>query len=85
MTAPVKTAISISRQDSNSGFFLLMNDYAGLLTALLAGASIGDLPPLMQPELLRDGQRISLRPQARCARFSQPRAGSGDSERTPCR
>jgi hypothetical protein len=24
MTAPVKTAISISRQDSNSGFFLLM-------------------------------------------------------------
>jgi hypothetical protein len=63
MTAPVKTAISISRQDSNSGFFLLM----------------------MQPELLRDGRRISLRPQARCARFSQTRAGGGDSERTSCR
>jgi len=28
-----------------------MNDYAGLAPALLAGTGIGDLPPLVQPEL----------------------------------
>jgi hypothetical protein len=35
-----------------------MNDYAGLATALLAGTGIGDLPPLVQPELLRDGRLV---------------------------
>src|SRR5580658_1159245 len=30
-----------------------MNDYAGLATALLAGAGIGELPPIVEPELLR--------------------------------
>jgi len=32
---------------------LAMNDYAGLAAALVAGTGIGDLPPLVQPELLR--------------------------------
>jgi len=32
-----------------------MNDYAGLATALLAGAGIGELPPIVQPELMRKG------------------------------
>jgi DNA-binding transcriptional LysR family regulator len=32
--------------------YLSMNDYAGLAIALLAGTGIGDLPPLVQPELL---------------------------------
>ena len=36
--------------------FLAMNGYAGLATALLAGTGIGDLLPLVQPELLRDGR-----------------------------
>ena len=41
---------------------LSMNDYAGLAIALLAGTGIGDLPPLVQPELLRDGRLIEVMP-----------------------
>jgi len=40
-----------------------MNDYAGLAAALLAGAGIGDLPPLVQPELLRDGRLVEVMPE----------------------
>jgi DNA-binding transcriptional LysR family regulator len=43
--------------------YLSMNDYAGLAAALLAGAGIGDLPPLIQPELLRDGRLIEVMPE----------------------
>jgi DNA-binding transcriptional LysR family regulator len=39
-----------------------MNDYAGLAAALLAGTGIGDLPPLVQPELLRDGRLVEVLP-----------------------
>ena len=42
--------------------FLSINDYAGLATALLAGTGIGDLPPLVQPELLRDGRLVEVMP-----------------------
>jgi hypothetical protein len=35
---------------------LAKNDGARLATALLAGAGISDLPPLVQPELLRSGR-----------------------------
>jgi DNA-binding transcriptional LysR family regulator len=41
---------------------LSMNDYAGLAAALLAGTGIGDLPPLVQPELLRDGRLVEVMP-----------------------
>ena len=41
---------------------LSMNDYAGLAAALLAGTGIGDLPPLVQPELLRDGRLVEVLP-----------------------
>jgi DNA-binding transcriptional LysR family regulator len=41
---------------------LSMNDYAGLAAALLAGAGIGDLPPVVQPELLRDGRLVEVMP-----------------------
>src|SRR5215467_10334771 len=41
---------------------LSMNDYAGLAAALLAGVGIGDLPPLVQPELLRDGRLVEVMP-----------------------
>jgi DNA-binding transcriptional LysR family regulator len=44
---------------------LAMNDYAGLATALLAGAGIGDLPPLVQPELLREGRLVEVMPKWR--------------------
>src|SRR5262249_44766612 len=36
--------------------FVSMNDYAGLAYALLTAAGIGDLPPIVQPQLLREGQ-----------------------------
>jgi len=40
--------------------YLSMNDYAGLVPALLAGEGIGDLPPIVQPELLQEGRLIEL-------------------------
>jgi len=39
---------------------LAMNDYAGLTPVLLAGAGIGELPPVVQPELLRDGRLVEV-------------------------
>jgi DNA-binding transcriptional LysR family regulator len=45
--------------------YLSMNDYAGLATALLAGVGIGDLPPIVQPELVRDGRLVEVMPQWR--------------------
>jgi DNA-binding transcriptional LysR family regulator len=41
---------------------LSINEYAGLATALLAGAGIGDLPPIVQPELLREGRLVEVMP-----------------------
>ncbi|HUO34410.1 MAG TPA: LysR family transcriptional regulator [Candidatus Acidoferrum sp.] len=41
---------------------LSMNDYAGLAAALLSGTGIGDLPPLVQPELLREGKLTEVMP-----------------------
>jgi len=48
---------------------LAMNDYAGLLPALIAGEGIGDLPPIVQPELLRDGRLIEILPEWRFPAF----------------
>jgi DNA-binding transcriptional LysR family regulator len=45
--------------------YFSMNDYAGLAAALLAGTGIGDLPPLVQPELLRDGRLVEVMPKWR--------------------
>ena len=42
-----------------------MNDYSGLSKALLAGGGIGDLPPVVQPELLRTGKLVEVMPQWR--------------------
>ena len=50
--------------------FLSMNDYTGLATALLAGAGIGDLPPVVQPELMRDGRLVEVMPQWRFRSFN---------------
>ncbi|MCJ2074025.1 LysR family transcriptional regulator [Methylobacterium sp. J-030] len=46
-----------------------MNDYIGLATALLAGSGIGDLPPVVQPELLRDGRLVEVMPEWRFRTF----------------
>jgi DNA-binding transcriptional LysR family regulator len=44
---------------------LSMNDFAGLTLALLAAGGIGDLPPVVQPELMRDGRLVEVMPQWR--------------------
>jgi DNA-binding transcriptional LysR family regulator len=42
-----------------------MNDYTGLASALLAGAGVGELPPLVQPELPRNGRLVEVMPKWR--------------------
>jgi DNA-binding transcriptional LysR family regulator len=39
-----------------------MNDFAGLAPALLAGGGIGELPPVVQPELVREGRLVEVMP-----------------------
>lgn len=46
-----------------------MNDYSGLATALLAGVGIGDLPPVAEPGLLRDGRLVEVMPKWRFRDF----------------
>ena len=41
---------------------LAMNDFAGLAAALVAGTGIGDLPPVVQPDLLRQGKLVEVMP-----------------------
>jgi DNA-binding transcriptional LysR family regulator len=42
--------------------YLSMNDFSGLTPALLAGEGIGDLPPLVHPELMREGRLVEIMP-----------------------
>jgi DNA-binding transcriptional LysR family regulator len=42
--------------------FVSMNDYTGLAFALLTGNGIGDLPPIVQPQFLRDGRLVEVMP-----------------------
>lgn len=49
---------------------LSMNDYGGLADALMLGAGIGDLPPIVRPELLANGKLVEVMPNWRFA--SQP-------------
>lgn len=39
-----------------------INDYAGVTAGLLADLGIGDLPPVVQPELMRDGRLVEVMP-----------------------
>ncbi len=48
---------------------IAMNDYAGLTAALVAGGGIGDLPPVVQPELLRQGRLVEVMPAWRFRTF----------------
>jgi DNA-binding transcriptional LysR family regulator len=45
--------------------YLSMNDYTGLAAALSAGVGIGDFPPVVQPELIRDGRLVEVMPEWR--------------------
>jgi DNA-binding transcriptional LysR family regulator len=49
---------------------LSMNDYAGLAAALVAGAGIGELPPLVQPDLVRQGRLVEVMPEWRFRTFN---------------
>jgi DNA-binding transcriptional LysR family regulator len=49
--------------------YLSMNDFAGLTPALLAGGGIGDLPPVVQPDLVRDGRQVEVMPKWRFPTF----------------
>jgi len=44
---------------------IVMNHYAALVGALLAGSGIGELPPVVQPELMRKGLLIEVMPEWR--------------------
>ncbi len=59
------------RDKETLGFLphLSMNDYAGLAAALVAGAGIGDLPPVVQPTLLREGRLVEVMPEWRFRSF----------------
>ena len=41
---------------------LAMNDFSGLAPALVAGAGIGELPPVVQPNLVHDGRLVEVMP-----------------------
>jgi DNA-binding transcriptional LysR family regulator len=42
-----------------------MNDFVGLAHALQTGAGIGELPPIVRPELMRDGRLVEVMPKWR--------------------
>jgi DNA-binding transcriptional LysR family regulator len=50
--------------------YLSINEYSGLATALLAGTGIGELPPIVQPQLLRAGRLIEVMPKWRFRIFN---------------
>jgi DNA-binding transcriptional LysR family regulator len=49
--------------------YLAINEFGGLAAALLAGKGIGDLPPIVQPDLVREGQLIEVMPDWRLETF----------------
>jgi DNA-binding transcriptional LysR family regulator len=49
--------------------YMSMNDFSGLTTALLAGAGIGDLPPVVIPALLAEGRLVEVMPEWHFSRF----------------
>jgi DNA-binding transcriptional LysR family regulator len=57
--------------------YLSMNDYVGLAAALLAGIGIGELPPVVQPDLLRDGRLVEIMPEWRFRAFPLSLVHSG--------
>jgi DNA-binding transcriptional LysR family regulator len=66
--------------------FLSMNDYAGLAPALLAGAGIGDLPPVVQPDLVRQGRLVEVMPDWRFRTFDLSLVHLGNRHISkPCR
>jgi DNA-binding transcriptional LysR family regulator len=66
--------------------FLTMNDYAGLAPALVAGGGIGELPPVVQPRLLRAGRLVEVMPDWRFRTFDLSLVHLGNRHISkPCR
>jgi DNA-binding transcriptional LysR family regulator len=66
--------------------YLAMNDFTGLAAALLAGGGIGELPPVVEPELLRDGRLVELMPDWRFRTFDLSLVHLGNRHISkPCR
>ena len=42
--------------------FFAMSDFAGLASMLLAGSGIGELPPVVRPDLIREGKLVEAMP-----------------------
>ena len=62
----------VNGRDKETIFFepyLSMNDYTGLVPAILAGVGIGELPPVVQPELSRNGRLVEVMPKWRFRTF----------------
>jgi DNA-binding transcriptional LysR family regulator len=60
------TFLHANQQDRETIAFhpcMAMNDYAALVVALLAGAGIGELPPIVQPDLIRKGLLVEVMPE----------------------
>jgi DNA-binding transcriptional LysR family regulator len=59
---------TLTRQDARDEVtiaiqpYLTINEYAGLAVALLRGVGIGELPPIVQPELVHTGQLVEVLP-----------------------
>jgi DNA-binding transcriptional LysR family regulator len=62
------TFVHVNGKDEETLIFqphLSMNDFGGLTSALLAAGGIGDLPPIVQPELMRNGRLVEVMTQWR--------------------
>jgi DNA-binding transcriptional LysR family regulator len=44
---------------------LSINDYSEMASLLLSGAGIGEIPPMVQPDLLQNGGLVEVMPQWR--------------------
>lgn len=49
--------------------YIAMNDFAGLVPGLLAGNGIGFVPPIVRPDLVRDGRLVEVMPDWRFQTF----------------
>jgi DNA-binding transcriptional LysR family regulator len=65
---------------------LSMNDFAGLAPALVAGAGIGDLPPVVQPSLIEEGRLVEVMPDWRFRTYDLSLVHVGNRNLSkPCR
>jgi DNA-binding transcriptional LysR family regulator len=65
---------------------LAMNDFAGLAPALVAGAGIGDLPPVVQPSLIEEGRLVEVMPDWRFRTYDLSLVHVGNRHLSkPCR